>query len=400
MNLLKIFKKILRPVPAFLYYLSGFSKRDPQLWIFGAWEGFQYSDNTKYLFEYINSNHSEIKCIWFTKDKSIAKKIKSAGYKACASNSIKALYYALKASLVFETEGIQDIGFNYFFKGARTIQCWHGFPLKTGDNWKKVEPETLKPWQDNFDKMFWMSSSPKYSEVIQNWKLFGVKIPDNQFRVTGYARNDTFVTKPQNAFLSKFQKEHPDSKLICYMPTHRNFGNTNNTFLSEEELKKINVRLQSINVYMIFKPHFHELKKFIGKETQYDHIIFAYTEEFADVYSYIHGVDLLISDYSSIIIDYLCANKPIIIFDYDVEEYGKKEGLDPLFFEFDFGPRCKTWDEVLDNVENQLKNDSWKEKRISIMNLTNTYNDGQNCERIYKVAKEIALENQKVSHNA
>ena len=141
---------------------------------------------------------------------------------------------------------------------------------------------------------------------------------------------------------------------------------------------------------MLLKPHFHEIQNFIGKESVYDHIIFAYTDEFSDVYEYLYGVDLLISDYSSIMVDYLCADKPIVVFSYDLEEYMENDaGLEQIYFELDFGPRCKDWKEVLSEVEIQLKHDTWKEKRQRALNVTQTYNDGNNCERIYENVKKL-----------
>lgn len=392
MRIKNILKIIAQPIMMLSYHISGLFRRNPNIWVFGAWRGQQYSDNTKYLFEYINEKHSEIKCIWVTKNPAIAKKLIGKGYEVCCGHTIRTLWYVLSAGVAFETEGVQDIPFHWFMKGIKTIQLFHGFPLKSGSKWVEHGQfiRSSRPWHNQYDKMYWMSTSPKYSEIYHNWELFGVTVPEEQFFITGYARNDTFIKKPQNDFLERFHKENPTSKLICYMPTHRNFGDSTSDVLNEENLLFVNKRLREMETFMIFKPHFHEIKHYIGKEYKFDHIVFAYTEEFSDAYEYLHSVDLLISDYSSIMVDYLCANKPIVVFDYDLEEYMENDaGLENIYFELDFGPRCKSWREVLDAVELQLREDIWMQKRKTALDITQSFNDGMNCERIYRSVNEL-----------
>ena len=396
MNIINVIKKMAQPIMMISYQVSGLSARKNDTWIFGAWRGQQYSDNSKYIFEYINTYHPEIECIWVTKNHDVAKQIREKGYKVCCGHSLQTLFAVLRAGVVFETEGVQDIPFHWFLKGIKTIQLFHGFTLKSGSKWVEHGQfiRSKRPWQNQYDKMYWMSTSPAYSEIYHNWGLIGVRIPKSQFLITGYARNDAFIKKPDNIFLNNFRCQHPDSKLICYMPTHRNFGKSGNGVLSEKELELVNQKLKEMNVYMLLKPHFHEIQNFLGKENVYDHIIFAYTDEFSDVYGYLYGVDLLISDYSIIMDDYLCADKPIVVFFYVLEEYMEHDaGLEKIYFSLDFGPRCRNWQEVLSEVEIQLKNDTWKEKRRDALNITQTYNDGNNCERIYENVKNLCMAN-------
>ena len=58
-----------------IFYLSGLIKRNDNIWIIGAWNGMRYSDNSKYLYEYIKDN-TQIRIIWLTKDIQLQKKIK------------------------------------------------------------------------------------------------------------------------------------------------------------------------------------------------------------------------------------------------------------------------------------------------------------------------------------
>jgi hypothetical protein len=41
------------------------------VWIFGAWYGRKFSDNSKYLFFYVSTCHPEIKAIWLTHNRQV-----------------------------------------------------------------------------------------------------------------------------------------------------------------------------------------------------------------------------------------------------------------------------------------------------------------------------------------
>ena len=43
--------------------------RKKNTWVFGCWIGKKYDDNAKFLFEYVNKNHSNIRCVWLTRNK-------------------------------------------------------------------------------------------------------------------------------------------------------------------------------------------------------------------------------------------------------------------------------------------------------------------------------------------
>ena len=53
----------------FVYWFSQLVPKKKKLWVFGAWNGKKYGDNSKYLFEYINLNGTEIRPIWLTQNK-------------------------------------------------------------------------------------------------------------------------------------------------------------------------------------------------------------------------------------------------------------------------------------------------------------------------------------------
>ena len=175
------------------------------------------------------------------------------------------------------------------------------------------------------------------------------------------------------------------------MPTHRNFG-TEGQMFGERELKYVDELLKDNQIVMVFKPHFHELKNYLGVEGELTNIILAKNEEkYSDVYSYLADFDLLISDYSSVINDFTCAKKPIVLFPYDLEIFRNTDaGLFESYEGMPIGPFCYTWGEVLQNVVMLLKEDTWKERREAYRRIYHPYDDGNNAKRVCKVIlKEV-----------
>ncbi|MBQ8403090.1 MAG: CDP-glycerol glycerophosphotransferase family protein [Clostridia bacterium] len=361
------------------------------LWIFGSWQGKLYADNTKALFEYINKNHSNIDAVWITREGNIVKKLKNQGYKCYTRYSLKGIWATLRAEIAFETEGIQDISYFLNSKKTKVVQLWHGMGAKALQ-WKSKNGE--KTFEDEkrrreVSSYYWISTSELYTKV--NSELQGV--PRERFVITGYPRNDNIFHAPYNEFMENLKKKYINHHFVIYMPTHRNFGADGNKLINLDELKKVDLALKDKNIIMVYKPHMHELKNFIPYENTFSNIILAKDQEiWGDVYNYLHYFDLLISDYSSVMTDFMCTGKPIVIFAYDIDEYINGDaGLNDFFWEFPGGPMCYTWANVVETTYNLLVNDSWKEEREMCRKQYHNYNDGCNCERVYDMVKNIVL---------
>lgn len=377
----KILHSILKIIP-----------RSKKIWVFGAWQGKMYADNSKYLFEYIQNNkkgNDKNKYIWLTKNKKVVKHLNDMGYICYHEKSIKGMWYALRAGVAFETEGSQDISFLLDNKRTQIIQLWHGMGTKSMQ-WAKDEKkkeETFKNRQKRGRTYHWMATSQLYVDTFI--ELMGLS--NDNFTITGYPRNDTFVTKPKNEYVENLIASHPDSKFIVYMPTHRNFGRSGNDLINEEKLLYADKKLKEKNIYMVYKPHIHELANFLHLEDKFTNIILAKDSEiWADVYSYLHYFDLLISDYSSVITDFMCSGKPVVLFPYDIENYKTADaGLNEYFWRIPGGPMCYNWDELIETTDSLLKNDTWKEEREKARVEYHLYSDGKNSQRVYNAVIDI-----------
>ena len=382
---MEAYKKIVKMA---LRILGWIIRPSDRIWVFGAWSGKIYADNSKYLFEYLNQKQIPKKLVWISGDKGVVNHVRSLGYRSCYRLSLPGLWYTLRAGVAFETEGEWDI-FSYLdYHRCQVIQLWHGMGMKAM-KWG----DTLEKSHDRFAAYRWMATSDLYTDIFTEL----MRIPRDIFTVTGYPRNDTFITKPVNETMEALKRRYADCKLLIYMPTHRNFGAEGNEHINIDALRAVNDSLAKKHMVMVYKPHIHELKNFLQYESEFSNIILAKEEAvWGDVYSYLHYFDLLITDYSSVATDFMCSGKPVVYFPYDVEDYKTADaGLNDYFWEIPGGPMCDTWDAVLEQAKALLDRDTWQEERERCRRIYHRFNDGNNCERVYQTVLKIIEEKKK-----
>lgn len=382
-----------------IYFVSKFTKKDRNTWVFGAWKGELFSDNTKYLYLYIREHYPQINACWITKEKNLAKEMREKGYQSFYFHSLKGIICSIRASVVFTTSGWGDVA-EWAHPKAMHVSLWHGTPLKKigydNTGWEKVLVVSKKQRIKNFflpyvnrktDKDIYIVSSDEVKKKFET----AFKARSNQIYIKGQPRNDVFIRPYGNEYICDLKSKHPGAKIACYLPTHRNFGTTDNNPLTPETLLATDNFLRQHNIILILKPHFHEMKHYIHMAGEFTNIILGTDKEiFSDPYSFLPYCDLLISDYSSVFVDFMCSNKPVVMFPYDLEEYLKSDA--GLYYEYeDIAPGYigTSWKDTLDKVCLALEEDSLSEKYVKIRDMFNFYNDGNNCERVYQLVKKL-----------
>ena len=95
-------------------------------------------------------------------------------------------------------------------------------------------------------------------------------------------------------------------------------------------------------------------------------------------------IDLLITEYSSIISDFLIFNKPIIFAKFDHDYYIKTKGV---YVDYDNNlpePKANNWSEITQYIKTIFmdKNDEYQKERNNLRTLIYPNLDGDACKRI------------------
>jgi len=128
----------------------------------------------------------------------------------------------------------------------------------------------------------------------------------------------------------------------------------------------------------LFKGHAYEKKINFG-ELKYIQLV----RKPSDIQELLIIADLIISDYSSVIFDYLLTMKPVILFPYDLDIYKKGRGLHYDLRDIAPGPIVFEIEELIEAIRNMEKLDSeYRDIREKVRDRFNKYHDGKSIERL------------------
>ena len=357
------------------YYIkTALTKKEERLWIFGAWKGTSYNDNTRYLYEYVVAHHPEIEAIWITKSKAVLEYLRELNYPVLFYPSKEAAAKIAHARYLFQTEGYRDTG-DYPVGGATVIQLWHGIPCKAF-NWFEhysiLQKIMIRLETGNKKRFMWISNSDFYTRFFT--RVY--QIPQDHFIKCGFPRCDKTVIEKESRLIDQIKND--GYKYVgLYLPTHRNWGKDfDNTYITRG-LRLLDRKLEGQGICILFKPHPNEVNLFKAEGSDFKNIrlLDGTSVNEADVYQYLYKCDFLITDYSSVMYDFLITNKPIILFPYDLNRYETGDsGLVKEYFEIPVGRIVGNWEELGLSLKRILDNDEFEEKRKIANEYFNEYN--------------------------
>lgn len=369
----------------FLYFLSHFFKKDNNLWLFGAWFGQKYSDNSKYLFEYINMNQPSVRAVWLASTPEVEEKIKEKGFEVYRIYSFKSILLGLRARYaVTSHSNFSDLMPFLNNKKVKSIQLWHGTPLKKiglDDTiyTTKVSKDSLKYRLKTLILPFLKERIDLISAIgEEDKKHFMTAFATDKVEILGYPRNDVFLN------LNK--KEEDNVINVLYLPTFRGeVGKQVDLFSTYEfDFNKFDRVLAENNVKLHIKMHpvnkpTKEIKDKIEK-SKYIHFL-----QEVDVSEYLTFIDILITDYSSVYFDFLLTERPIIFAPFDIDDYLSNDR--ELYYDYNEttpGPHCRNWNEVIEWII-KFRNDKelFLSNRKKILEKFHTYKNKISSELIY-----------------
>ena len=131
--------------------------------------------------------------------------------------------------------------------------------------------------------------------------------------------------------------------------------------------------------------HYHHelINNYLIKKSL-SNIIYLTEGDMPDINNILPFVDVLISDYSGVLLDYLILDKPIIPTSFDLEEYTNSDRQ--LYEDYDktvMGINCNNWCEVRNSLQNIFSgNDESLNARKEMATRFFKFSDTNNSERI------------------
>ena len=218
-------------------------------------------------------------------------------------------------------------------EGMKWVQLWHGTGLFKKFGYDLLNDEDKKIMEMFAPKIDLVSVS---SENVADIYARNFYVDKSKVKPFGVPRNDFYDEEHLSEdYLSElresFEKDYPQlkgKKLVLYAPTFREDPKNNAVFNHFDIEKFLDELGDEYALAIRLHPNY---KRFCDEEhnidlddltNRYDIINFT---GFKDEQKLLLLADILIADYSSIMVDYTILKKPAILFDYDLEDYLYKE---------------------------------------------------------------------------
>jgi len=369
-----------------LYFASFVVPRKKDMWVFGGFGGRLYADNAKALFSWmLDNSHHQKSVYWITKRRDILGKLSEENKPCAHAYSIKGLYISLRASVFIYTHTSSDINF-WASGGATKINLWHGSAIKkvlkdvnspasieeriySATGLAKLRYRLLKPGYFESPDLIFAASNCVAKNLITSHE-----VSKSQISITGYPRTDVLfqANEPLKAIYTETNR-----KKILYLPTFREHDESDTSL--NELISSFSTRPEYV---LLIKLH---PATFVGDTLHLpDNVVLL--DQSVDTYEMMSVSDALITDYSSVALDYLLLDRPIVYYCYDYEAYLSTER--ELYYDFTEvagGPVVKTSSALLSEFDDSLLAgvDHYKAKRHEVLAKFNQVVSKTNCAATY-----------------
>lgn len=367
-------------------------KIDNKLMVFESHPDF--ADNSRGLWEYVEE-HTDYATFWIVRDEAMEMRLLERGIQCAIEGS------ELAESMISKARFLVSSGMELAYQkksGQIHISAWHGFPLKVIGFF---DGATTNP--DDFD---WLKTITIQTDIITapsrlaQLTISGMFAVDpRKTKITGYPRNDYLYTINGKENLKKILRQDiENSKLIFYLPTMRKglkaegAGFEDNIFnYSDWNQEELDCFLESNNAYIVTKMHFADNKFFNKQHFKLPRrVIFLDTQALEEhcftIYHIMNAFDVLITDYSSVYVDYLLLDRPIVFSCPDLLQYQQDRGFvvdDPTLLMP--GAIVDTQQELIGNLQQILNDqDNYKDIRQKKMSFFHTYKDANSARRLFE----------------
>jgi CDP-glycerol glycerophosphotransferase (TagB/SpsB family) len=354
-------------------------------WLIGGHAGDIYNDNSKFFYEYMLREHKAIEIYWvINKDSKVFDKIPG---KKLERGSIKNyLYYYNAKAIIFSHSPSADIApFNFI---VPVLNVFHKKVVKVYLNHGTISFKKRKPMNGAFKKQIdelirsyeisTASSDFEKDVMVNEWGMI-----EESVCIVGNARYDNLPTS-----------EKAQTRDILYTPTWRDWIKFNSgkftdsdyfknimNFLNDERLNKV---LEKKDIKIKFYLH-HLMHEFIDDITENitgNQIVFL--DKGVTLANEIRKSAANITDYSSVAIDFLYMNRPILFYQFDIKEYMEKVDSYIDLETGMFGSLAYNKDEAVEKLIEIIENDfEVKKNQKNERDNFFKYNDNKNCDRIY-----------------
>ncbi len=392
-----------RPLQFALYGLVGLLPRRTGLWVFGSWGGHRFADNAAAFFRYCDDlDEPSIQPVWISRNRAIVARVRRDGRRAHWIWSPRGVLACAFAEVYLFDNFSKDINF-WLSRGSLLVNLWSGVPLKAferdidqpssryfrlfhGRAWERLAYGAMMPWHAVRPHLL-IATSETTAEITR--RAFDVS--DDDVAITGFPRNDVLLRAagdPESGSCPAQLVEDVKAgrPTFLYLPTYRDSSEP----YIDIEWARLDELMTSIDGRFYLKFHPDDRSGFDASTSR---IVQLFQD--TDVYDILPHVSLLISDYSSIIFDFMVLDRPIIHYMPDLDRFirsSRRLVFEPT--EVAVGPICLDGEQLLTTIADEASpgatalDSPAAHRRADVVGMLHRYVDDRSCDRVLAAVEQ------------
>lgn len=281
-------------------------------WIFGHTPnviilyGHKLNGNLKSLYDFVTrDNGTRYRVRYLSMDKAYVDDLRRDGIDCLSAARTRDMIKACRAACIVTDHGTHSLRFLLIATSTVFIDVWHGIPFKGFD---AVDFSHLHPYRAAF------VASPSMQHIYET--RYGFK--PQQLFVTGYGRTDRLFSGgyDKEEILARVGIDQGVKKTILIAPTWHHGSNatavTELNILDPALMCRLQMLATSLQAVFIMRTH---LNTSLPSPVESEYFRFLPTTQFVDTEQLLFVSDVLVSDWSSIVFDYLVLKRPTIFLD-------------------------------------------------------------------------------------
>lgn len=375
-----------------LHFLSLFKRLDKKRVIFNSTGNINYNFNSKFLFEYLlQIDEPEVECFFVVNDDGLRTKLLDSGLKNIISSKRLKYKFLIFNAKVWVCSTIESPVECIFKRRDRIVyHLGHGVPLKNiGLAENKIS--VIKKI-NRYLKLRIFTHVTCYSDYFEDVLYRAFNCNDGiEYLKLGQPRNDTILSEDLRDFqlmkslCLKFMSDiqFRKAKKILYCPTWRNFAVTEFFPFTDFDLKKLNDVLEENNIIIFTREHpYYKSQSPVGINN-IQRVVPLNADVVNDITPCLSFFDKLLTDYSSIFVDFLITGKSVGFIPYDLTEYNNVVGFSKPYDQLTVGEKIICFEGFL----NSIRDNTFNGYTSDYLNKFNVKSSGNCLEHYLNIVK-------------
>lgn len=294
---------------------------------------------------------------------------------------IRFAYYLATSDIILVDDYYPDIYFVDYPKHIKILQVWHACGAFKSVGFERLGKSGAPAFNTKIHKCYTHVPVSSYHSALHNAEGFAIDI--KKFYPVGIPRTDIFFDeeykkKTRAEMLEVFSECKEAKTVYMYAPTFRG-DNANNAYFPFDRLdfESWGKFLEETDSVLIVKLH-PFVKRKVEIPEQYKHRILD-ASSYREVNDILFIVDVLITDYSSIIYEMSLLKKPMLFFAFDQKHYEATRDFYEPYEDLVPGKIVHNFDDLMTALRNK---DYEFEKMDGFIKKNFTYTDGKSTDRV------------------